>query len=150
MTTLVEELEQIQAGVDAFNPDMRAAAYSLLEAQEAVFKRLPAILAALKRAEPAADVAGLVGTARQLRAFYAQDHGTSLHILAADQLDEAAAALTSLSAQLGEAREVLEDAVAGMTCRKDDDAHYCPNCDNTTYDARERARAFLARQDQGK
>lgn len=29
------------------------------------------------------------------------------------------------------------------TCRRDDDAHYCPNCDNTTYEAREQVRTAL-------
>lgn len=32
----------------------------------------------------------------------------------------------------------------GLTCRDGDSAHYCPNCDNSTYRLREMVRTALA------
>ena len=43
----------------------------------------------------------------------------------------------------------LEAAAAAMTCRRDDDAHYCPNCDNSLYEARDKARAALSASHEG-
>jgi hypothetical protein len=49
-------------------------------------------------------------TAEQLRAFWAEDSGTSLHLAAADSLDEAASRITFLEAQLAEAKGALGEA----------------------------------------
>ena len=43
-------------------------------------------------------------------------------------------------------REALQAAADSMTCR-DDAAHYCPNCDRSSYKARDDARAALARKE---
>lgn len=44
--------------------------------------------------------------------------------------------------------EALEAALRevddALTCRDDDSAHYCPNCDNSLHKARERVRAALS------
>lgn len=55
---------------------------------------------------------------------------------AADELERLTSAIERKDAALRKLDEAL-------TCRRDDDAHYCPNCDNSLYSAREIARAAL-------
>jgi hypothetical protein len=45
--------------------------------------------------------------------------------------------------------EALERAADAMTCRRDDNAHYCPNCDNSLYEARDNIRKALTRARNG-
>ena len=40
--------------------------------------------------------------------------------------------------------EALQKIVSGLNCRGTDNAHYCPNCDNSLFDLREIARSALA------
>jgi hypothetical protein len=107
-------------------------------------------LAAL-RTQPPADTDGLVG---RLRApdrwdahYYSQGFGTSNNLSApfeaATALTTARAHIEALLRVVDEGREALEQAAEDMTCRGDG-AHYCPNCDRSTFAARERARAYLA------
>lgn len=49
------------------------------------------------------------------------------------------------AALIEELTSALEQAAYAMTCRRDDDAHYCPNCDSSLYEAREKARAALSK-----
>lgn len=51
---------------------------------------------------------------------------------------------TQSQATIEELVGALRKAEAAMTCRGDD-AHYCPNCDNTTFSAREEIRTILSR-----
>lgn len=51
---------------------------------------------------------------------------------------EAADEIARLRAENERLRAGLRMAILGMTCRNGD-AHYCPNCDNTTFAAREAA-----------
>jgi hypothetical protein len=72
---------------------------------------------------------------------------------AMQSMDAAAAVLEKLEswyvehiaeaqAENAKLREALERAELAMTCRNGD-AHYCPNCDNTTFNAREEVRTAL-------
>lgn len=56
---------------------------------------------------------------------------------------KAADEIAHLRAQLAQAKEGLRQAVKDMTCRSNS-SHYCPNCDNTTFDARVHAENALA------
>lgn len=56
----------------------------------------------------------LKGTARQLRDFYVLSSGTGLHVLAADQLDEAIAAIEALETELAEARAKIAQKDAAL------------------------------------
>jgi hypothetical protein len=51
-------------------------------------------------------------TARQLRAFWVEDSGTSIHLLAADSLIEAAEAISTLLKERDDARRERDNAVA--------------------------------------
>jgi hypothetical protein len=120
-------------------------------------------LAAL-RTQPPADTDGLVE--RLLRKAYRReiwhepdgtmdapcdedDYGAEEYFVNPDG-PEAATALTTARAHIDallrvvdEGWEALEQAAEDMTCRGDG-AHYCPNCDRSTFAARERARAYLS------
>lgn len=55
-----------------------------------------------------------------------------------------AAALTALIERRDELELALRLITEELTCCEDNlDAHYCPNCDNSLYDALEMARAAL-------
>lgn len=57
--------------------------------------------------------------------------------------DEIADEIARLKAQLTRAKEALKQTVKDMTCRNNA-SHYCPNCDNTTFDARVHVEHVLA------
>jgi hypothetical protein len=59
---------------------------------------------------------------------------------------EASARIEALEQRVSELEEALRQADEAMTCRRDDDAHYCPNCDNSLYEARGKIRAALNRE----
>jgi hypothetical protein len=59
---------------------------------------------------------------------------------------EALAYIETLEQHVSELEEALRRADEAMTCRRDDDAHYCPNCDNSLYEARDKIRAALNRE----
>jgi len=85
----------------------------------------------------------------------ARDHAAGMNIRAkhwkrfkADRLEAetagAAALLVSLADEVVRLREALRKAERAMTCGRGDDAHYCPNCDNTIFRPREEVRRALA------
>jgi hypothetical protein len=59
---------------------------------------------------------------------------------------ERAARIEALEQHVSALEEALRQADEAMTCRRDDDAHYCPNCDNSLYEARGKIRAALNRE----
>jgi hypothetical protein len=59
---------------------------------------------------------------------------------------KALAYIEALEQHVSELEEALRRADEAMTCRRDDDAHYCPNCDNSLYEARDKIRAALNRE----
>ena len=60
--------------------------------------------------------------------------------------EELLAHVDALEARIARLEAGLREAEQDMTCgvRIADDAHYCPNCNNSSYDARARIRAALA------
>jgi hypothetical protein len=60
-----------------------------------------------------------------------------------DTPDLTAALLVSMADEVERLREALREAERDMTCGERDDAHYCPNCDNTSFKAREAIRRAL-------
>ena len=67
-------------------------------------------------------------------------------LLATDNIalmDDAAAALTRLRDRVTELEALVRDAEEEVTCRLDDAACYCPNCDRSMFNVRDRLRAAL-------
>ena len=64
-----------------------------------------------------------------------------------DQSDALSAHLEAAQAEVERLREALGEAADAMTCgpdkHGDNPAHYCPNCDNTSFNARANIRALL-------
>lgn len=56
----------------------------------------------------------------------------------------AAAEMSALRRENERLRDTLHTAERDLHCRGQEDAHYCPNCGNGLWDARERIRAALA------
>ena len=52
------------------------------------------------------------------------------------------AALEAQASRIAELEAGLRTAERDMTCRNDD-AHYCPNCDNSSFNARAKIRTLL-------
>lgn len=100
------------------------------------------------------DDAGLVGrlgdAARQLRAFWSQDSGTSIHLVGADSLDEAAAAILSLTARnkaLEEALRWIAEADMRPKRKNQGDEYLAAFWENVAEIYRDYARAALNHQD---
>lgn len=77
---------------------------------------------------------GIRNAARELRDFWVNDSGTSIHLVAADRLDEAAARIESLTAEL----EHFIDIVDGT-----ETTGFDPHVEQMLMDAAESARAAL-------
>jgi len=65
-----------------------------------------------------------------------------------DYHTKAATALRTLQERCKSLEALVRDAEEEVTCRRDDAACYCPNCDRSMFNVRDRLRAALKGADQ--
>ena len=90
------------------------------------------------------DVEALIAECEKQAAYWDQAD-------AAEQVEfftATATALRTLQERVTSLEALVRDAEEEVTCRRDDAACYCPNCDRSMFNVRDRLRAALKGADQ--